>query len=270
MPTLEQIVKYLESLAPRHLTFGGIESRVEIGPQSPGEMSKTTINRVVITTYASGRVVTRATQEKANLLITHWPLFPYAIDRLTGLDLIRVRLLAKNYISSYVLGSAFIAAKDGIADALIDTLKLVKQFDFMSLGDHSDIVPAGRVCKPNRDMNHSRFADYLSKTLQARSVVVAGDIDRPVELVLVSPGSYLDVYDIINAKKEGISTILTGELAPAVRLMAHEEGINTLELGAFVTIDPGMKRLRHQLTLEFPELKVEFVENPVYYRVLTY
>jgi hypothetical protein len=35
--------------------------------------------------------------------------------------------------------------------------------------------------------------------------------------------------------------------------------MNILELGAFVSEDPGMKRLRDSISLEFPELKVDFI-----------
>jgi hypothetical protein len=41
--------------------------------------------------------------------------------------------------------------------------------------------------------------------------------------------------------------------------LGKEEGLNTLELGAFVTEDPGMKRLRDSISLEYPELKVDFI-----------
>ncbi len=270
MPTLEKIVKYLETIAPRDMAFGGHESRVEIGPQGIGEMGKTTINRVLISTYPSGRIVTKATQERTNLLITHWPLFPYAIDRITGLDLIRVRLLTKNYISSYVLGSAYIGAKDGLADALVNLLQLEPQFDFMVPGDFNEIVPAGRVCKPKSDMNHSRLASYIADKMNLESILFNGDFDQDVSLILVIPGSQIDMYEIISAKRQSIETIVTGELAPAIRLMAHEEGLNTLELGAFVTVDPGMRLLRHHLSLEFPDLKIDFVESTNYYKSLTY
>jgi putative NIF3 family GTP cyclohydrolase 1 type 2 len=66
--------------------------------------------------------------------------------------------------------------------------------------------------------------------------------------------------ELILAKKRDIKTIITGELSPEIRLMAHEEGVNTLELGAFVSEDPGMNTLRNVLSLEFPELNVDFIK----------
>ena len=87
----------------------------------------------------------------------------------------------------------------------------------------------------------------------------AGDLDDEVGDVILSAGSHIDMPDIINARKQDIKTLVTGELSPELRLLAKEEGLNTLELGAFVSEDPGMKRLRDSISLEFPELKVDFI-----------
>ncbi|UCE10144.1 MAG: Nif3-like dinuclear metal center hexameric protein [Candidatus Thorarchaeota archaeon] len=269
MTTLLEIVKYLRGIAPRDYTIRGHDSRVEIGPQSDSDMINTTISRVVITTYLSGAAVTKATQEKANLVITFRPLFPFIVDRITGLDLKRIRLLSKNYISSYVLGSGWVGVKDGMADALCDLLGLKRLRDFVVTGDLTDVVPAGRVCGPSDVMNHSRFSDFVADKLGMESVTFSGDLDDEVQSILIFPGSYIDISEIISAKSEDVGTIVTGELAPDVRMMAHEEGISTLELGPFVTEDPGMERLRHQMSLEFPELKVEFYKSLSYTRSLT-
>ncbi|MFX0107675.1 MAG: Nif3-like dinuclear metal center hexameric protein [Candidatus Hodarchaeota archaeon] len=261
MTTLLRIIKYLEEIAPPHLSFNGLESRVEVGPQTESEQEKTTVNRVIVCTYPSGRVVTKASQEKANLLLTHRALFPYAIDRLAGLDLIRVRLLAKNYISSFVIGSPWICARDGIADALVEALGLGKSRDFMVEGDLGDIVPAGRICRPPSVMNHSRFANYLAEKLGTDTTNFTGDLDDEVGEVLVFPGFHIDMPELVLAKRQNVMTIVTGSLTPEVRLLASEEGLHVIELGSFTTEEPGMKRLRHQFSLEFPELKVEFTES---------
>ncbi|MFW9799249.1 MAG: Nif3-like dinuclear metal center hexameric protein [Candidatus Thorarchaeota archaeon] len=261
MTTLLDIVKYFDTIAPPRLVFKGLENRVEMGPQSETEQEKTTINRIVIATYPSGRVVTKASQDKANLLITHRPLFPFAIDRISGQDLIRIRLLTKNYISSYTLGGPWICARDGIGDALVETLGLDRTGDFIILGDLDEMVPAGRICNPPSVMNHSRFANYLIEKLGIDAVTFSGDLDNEVGQVLVFPGSHVDVPEIIQARKLNVRTLVTGEVSPDVRLLGVEEGLHIFEMGAFVTEEPGMRRLRHQFSLEFPDLKVEFVES---------
>ncbi|MFW9965591.1 MAG: Nif3-like dinuclear metal center hexameric protein [Candidatus Thorarchaeota archaeon] len=269
MTTLLTIVKHLEIIAPPHLAFGGLPSRVEIGPQTEKEQEKTTVNRVLIATYPSGRVVAKATQDKANLLLTHRPLFPFAIDRLSGLDLIRARLLTKNYISSYMLGAAWICARDGIADALAETLELSKKGEFLIMGDNEDLVPAGRICQPKSTMNHSLFANYMIEKLGIEFVKFSGNLDEEVSQTLLFPGSLLDVPEILAAKKQNITTIVTGELSPEVRLLAAEEGMQVYEVGAFVTEEPGMNRLKHQLSLQFPDLKIEYTKSDLVTKTLT-
>ncbi|MHA2020304.1 MAG: Nif3-like dinuclear metal center hexameric protein [Candidatus Thorarchaeota archaeon] len=269
MTTLLTIVKHLEMIAPPHLVFGGLPSRVEIGPQTENEQEKTTVNRVIIATYPSGRVVAKATQDKANLLVTHCPLFPFAIDRLSGLDLIRVRLLTKNYISSYMLGSSWICARDGIADALVEALGYSKTDEFLVMGDTGDFVPAGRIFQPKSSMNHSLFANHLAEKLGIEFVKFSGNLDEEVDRTLVFPGSLLDVPEILAAKKQNITTVVTGELSPEVRLLAAEEGLQVYEAGAFVTEEPGMNRLKHQLSLQFPDLKIEYTKSESVTKTLT-
>jgi len=259
MTTLLQIVKRLQELAPQEMTVQGLENRVEIGPQTETDQTNTTVKRILIATYPSARVVTKASQDKSNLLVTYRPLFPFAIDRLSGLDLVRVRLLAKNYISTYVIGSGWLCARDGLNDALVDVLGLEKIGDFSTESDYGQLAAIGRVCKPPGVKNHSGFANYIASKLNLNTVMFTGDLDDEVGDVLVSAGHHIDMPDIINGGKQDIKTLVTGELSPELRLLAKEEGINTLELGAFVSEDPGMKRLRDSISLEFPELKVDFI-----------
>jgi putative NIF3 family GTP cyclohydrolase 1 type 2 len=261
MTTFLQIIKRLQELSPREMTIQGLEDRVEIGPQNPTEQANTTINRVLIATYPSARVVTKASQDKSNLLITYRPLFPFAIDRLSGLDLVRVRLLTKNYISSYVIGSGWLCARDGLNDALCDALGVEKIGDFLSESDYGQYVPFGRVCKPQGVKNHSGFVNYVASKLKLNTILFSGDLDDEVGDFLLVAGNHVDMPHIINARKQDIETLVTGELSPEIRLLANEEGINTLELGSFVTEDPGMKRLRDSISLEYPELKIEFMAS---------
>lgn len=261
MTSFLQIVKRLQELSPREMTIQGLEDRVEIGPQSPSEQANTTINRALIATYPSARVITKATQDKSNLLITYRPLFPFAIDRLAGLDLVRVRLLTKNYISSYVIGSGWLCARDGLNDALSDALGMEKVGDFLSESDYGQFVPFGRICRLEDVKNHSGFVNYVASRMNLNTVLFSGDLDDEVGECLLVAGSHVDMPQIINAKKQDIETLVTGELNPEIRLIAHEEGMNTLELGAFVTEDLGMKRLRDSISLEYPDLKIDFMAS---------
>ncbi|MBD3406222.1 MAG: hypothetical protein GF411_08950 [Candidatus Lokiarchaeota archaeon] len=261
MTNLRNVVKYLESVAPQSLTIGDHDSRIEIGPQAEQEQINTTIKRILIATYPSGRVVTRSTQDKANLLITHFPIFQFPVSQISGLDLVRIRLLAKNYISSYVLGSAIIGARNGLSDALVETLGLQQVQEFYTIGKYSETVSFGRICKMNGEMNHSRFADYIAMKLGQDSVTFTGDLDQQVSSILVCPGHHMDIPNIIAANHMNINTIVTGRIAPECRLIASEQGLNVIEVREFVMEEIGMKRLRHRMSLEFPELKIEFTES---------
>ncbi|MBN2230410.1 MAG: Nif3-like dinuclear metal center hexameric protein [Candidatus Thorarchaeota archaeon] len=261
MTSLLQILKRLQELSPSDKVLRGMENRVEVGPQTVTEQANTTVNKILVVSYLSARAVTKASQDKSNLIITYRPLFPFVVDRLSGLDLVRVRLLTKNYISTYTIGSGWLCARDGMNDALVDTLGIEKSGDFFVESDFGQQEPFGRICNPPGVKNHSGFANYIASKMGLNTVFFSGDLDDEVEEFLLIAGSVVDMPDIINAKKQDIQTIVTGELAPEIRLLANEEGINTIELGAFVTEDPGMKRLRDSISLDFPELKIEFMAS---------
>ena len=86
--------------------------------------------------------------------------------------------------------------------------------------------------------------------------------------MLVIAGSPVDMPEVISAKNQGLDTLVTGDLSPEIRLLANEEGVNTLELGAFTTEEHGMKRLRDVISLDFPEMKIEFTESGTLARAL--
>jgi len=264
MATLFDIIQYLEDIAPNRLAFAKRGSYVEIGPQTTSEQIKTTVNRVLVASYPSARVVTSATQQKANLLILNRPIFTPPTNHLGGWDLDRVRLLSKNYISTYVMSSAWIGVENGLSDALVERLGLTHKQQFMTKGEHEPVVPAGRIVKTVEPMNHSRFLNYLADKLNLSSIKFTGELDQEVEKVLVLPGSFVSRVEILSALEKEARTIVTGDVTPQTRIIANERGCNLLELGSFATENPGMERLNNYLNLEFPELKVSYVEAKPY------
>jgi putative NIF3 family GTP cyclohydrolase 1 type 2 len=264
MATLFDIIQYLEDIAPNRLAFAKRGSYVEIGPQTTSEQIKTTVNRVLVASYPSARVVTSATQQKANLLISNRPIFTTPKNHLGGWDLDRVRLLSKNYISTYVMSSAWIGAENGLSDALVERLGLTHKQQFMTKGEHEPVVPAGRIVKTIEPMNHSRFLNYLADKLNLGSIKFTGELDQEVEKVLVLPGSFVSRGEILSALEKEARTIVTGDVTPQTRIIAKERGCNLLELGSFATENPGMERLNNYLNLEFPGLKVSYVEAKPY------
>ena len=131
----------------------------------------------------------------------------------------------------------------------------------MAESDFGELVPIGRICNPPGVKNQSGFVNYIAGKMKLDTILFSGDLDDEVKDVLVIAGSGVDMPEIISAKNQDLDTLVTGDLSPEIRLLANEEGINTLELGAFLTEEPGMKRLRDVISLDFPELKTEFTES---------
>lgn len=261
MTTLFEILKHLEVISPKDYDIEGREGYVEVGPNTRKEQSNTTINRVLVTVHPSPKAIAKASQDKANLIISSIPMFAGPTRQIVGLDLVRLRLLAKNYISMYIMGSSWVAAKDGLTDALADTLNLSVSKKFNIKGKESNLIPIGRICRTPSDMNHSGFVNFLLARLGTSNISFTGTIDDEVEDVLLSAGNIINKEILLSVLQEGIRTVVVGSLDQEGRILANTLGLNILELGPFVTEAPGMKRLRHQLSLEFQELKVEFTDT---------
>ncbi|MFW9848504.1 MAG: Nif3-like dinuclear metal center hexameric protein [Candidatus Thorarchaeota archaeon] len=271
MTSLREIIKHLENIAPKEYTLQGLEGYVEVGPSTSFDQSKTTINRVVVSIYPSAKVVAKASQEKANLLISYRPMFGTQIKQIAGLNLVRIRLLAKNYISTYVVGSPWVSAKDGLTDALIDALNMKHTRNFTVKGLFSNTVPIGRFCEPPTNMNHSGFANYIASKLEIDSVTFTGNLDDEIQQIMVCASCPITSEMLLMVAQENTKTIITGEIHPELRVRAHEMGMNIYEIGTIPAENPGMKRLRHQLSLEYPELKFEYADvDPITHNLRPY
>jgi putative NIF3 family GTP cyclohydrolase 1 type 2 len=260
--TLHEIIKYFDEIAPRHFSVRDLDSYVEIGAQTEHEQLNIAVNKVVICTFPSSKAITTATQEKANLLISYYPLFSKGCNRLSGMELIKTRLLIKNYISVFILRSSWMAARGGLSDALMECLNLVRIGDYMISGNLSERVPIGRICEPHKKMNHSKFVTYVADKMNIENILFTGDLDQDLRKVLVIPGSFLIPKDIEAIMYQDVETIVTGEVTPEIRLQVSQSTLNLLELGPFVTEELGMTRLKHQMSLEFPDIRIEFVSSP--------
>lgn len=268
MTALIDILKHLDVIAPREFEIPGQEGYMEVGPSIRKEQSNTTINRIIVTVYPSAKTIAKASQEKANLIISFLPMFSGPVKQVTGLDLVRIRLLSKNYISMYIIGSAWISANGGLSDALVDALDMTTSSKFMLRVNETHFLPIGRVTQAPSTMNHSGLVNYILSKLEVPNILFTGALDDRVDKILVAAGSLVTPNLLVQAVQDDIKTIIVGEARSEDRLEAQAYGLNLLELGAFNTEAPGMRRLRHQLSLEYPELKVDYSETDAITRAL--
>jgi len=146
-------------------------------------------------------------------------------------------------------------------DALVDALNLKQTSNFTIKGMFSNTIPIGRFCESPSSMNHSGFANYIVSKLESSSVNFTGNLDEDLQQIMVCAGDVISTDMLLRIAKENAKTIITGEVLPRVRTRAHELGMNIYEIGSSVAATPGMKRLRHQLSLEYPEMKIEFADT---------
>ncbi len=268
MTTLLEVWKHLDTISPRDYELERWPGYMEIGPNTIHDQSKTTINRVLVTVFPSAKAIAKASQDKTNLVITFCPMLARETRQIVGMDLVRLRLLAKNYIAMYVLGSSWISAKDGLTDTRVDTLGLSVIRKFNIKGKESNLIPIGRVCRTPKDMNHSRFANHILSKIETSNLQFTGTLDDEVEDLILCASNIIDSTILDYIMRQGIKTVVTGSISSTDRMFTHNMGMNVIELGEFTSEAAGMKRLRHQLSTEYPELKIEFVDTDPITQVL--
>ncbi|WEU40737.1 MAG: Nif3-like dinuclear metal center hexameric protein [Candidatus Odinarchaeum yellowstonii] len=266
MVSLSEFIEFLERVAPPQLALPDDSIGLQIGDSRRSEWDKKNLRCVVVALEPSIQAVQYAVDVKAQLIITHHPLFYKNLKDLTGGLLQKVRALLSNYISLYVVHTNWDFAENGVNDTLIDLMGLVKT------GVNSiEWKPSGkyltRFCTPPSGLMSLKFLlEVLSLKLKPQQLIYVGDLDGEVKNIIVSCGDGADTLLLKAACNMGVDTYITGEASYHSMIYAKENNLKLVVAGHYETENPGMKRLSQILQIEFPELKILFFDvQPAFY-----
>ena len=247
MTTVGDILKYIETLAPRELKMDWDNVGLNCGSRSAP------VTRILVALDPFEHVCQEAAQWGADLLVTHHPLIFRPLPMVTDDAAITRGLmeLVRHNISHICAHTNLDCAPGGVNDALAATLGLENT---ESLGAYGGMMRCGEV--PQQDL--TSFLAFVKEKLHCDGLRYC-DGGKPVRKVAVGGGACSDgLYDAILA---GCDTFVTSDVKYNNFWDAKEQGLSLIDAGHFATENPVVSVLAEKIAAAFPETQVKISET---------
>ena len=226
---VKDVHDFLFRLAPRSLA----EKWDHVGLQR-GSL-KETVRGILVSLDVTEDVLREAKERRANLLVTHHPLYlgpkPRLNDGSPASRLVKAAVRAKIPILSF--HTNLDSTHQGLNDALAFRLGL-KNVSPLVLSRNRKLRGAGlgRVGKTSKT-TLKKFAKRISAALKLKDFRIVGADDRLIRTVAVMTGSGAGYFR--EAKKAGADLLVTGDVKYHTALDALSEGIALVDVGHFAS-----------------------------------
>lgn len=227
MPTIEEIYRWLDGLAPFSTAEDFDNAGLLLGDRSRE------VKKVFFALDAISQTVEEAIRFGTDLMITHHPLIFRPLRRIDyttplGQALCRMVSAGMGLIAAH---TNWDRAPGGVSDALANSLDLTEV---------QEIDPFIRLGKLPSPMTASALRSYIAERLQMEPLLFSAS-DAPISSLAVSGGAYGE--GAVIAHRHGADAFLVGEIGYHELLDVHGLGITVLQGGHFATERPGIAAL---------------------------
>ena len=247
MTTVNDILQYIETLAPRELKMDWDNVGLNCGSRS------TAVKKVLVALDPFEHVCQEAAQWGADLLVTHHPLIFRPLPMVTDDAAITRGLmeLVRHNISHICAHTNLDCAPGGVNDTLAAVLGLS---NVESLGAYGGMMRCGEV--PEQPL--AAFLAFVKEKLHCDGLRYC-DGGKNVHKVAVGGGACSDgLYDAILA---GCDTFVTADVKYNNFWDAKEQGLNMIDAGHFATENPVVAMLAKKIAAAFPDVEVKISET---------
>ena len=247
MTTVNEILNYIETLAPRSMKMDWDNVGLNCGSRTAP------VTKILVALDPFEHVCEEAAQWGADLLVTHHPLIFRPIPMVTDDAAITRGLmeLIRHNISHICAHTNLDCAPGGVNDALASVLGLE---NVEALGAYGGMMRCGYV--PEQSLE--RFLGFVKDKLHCDGLRYCNG-GKPVRKVAVGGGACSDgLYDVILA---GCDTFVTADVKYNGFWDAKEQGLNLIDAGHFHTENPVVAVLAEKLAEQFPEIEVKISET---------
>ncbi len=247
MTTVNDILNYIETLAPRSLKMDWDNVGLNCGSRTAP------VNKILVALDPFEHVCREAVEWEADLLVTHHPLIFKPWPMVTDDAAISRGLmeLVRHDISHICAHTNLDCAEGGVNDVLAATLGLE---NVEPLGAYGGMMRCGDV--PEQSL--AQFLGFVKERLGCDGLRYC-DGGKPVRKVAVGGGSCSDgLYDTILA---GCDTFVTSDVRYNGFWDAQEQGLTLIDAGHFPTENPMVAVLAAKLQAQFPEIQVKISEK---------
>ena len=215
------------------------------------------VKKVLIALDCTNEVIDKAIGVKADVIISHHPLFFGGLGNMNALtfDGARAVKLAKNNVATMSFHTRLDALEDGVNDTLARIMGLE---NIVTVGDD-------RICRVGELPQEVELMECAAGVKKSLSY---GEGEREAHLVICSAGKKVKRVGLVGggggddirvAAESGADTYVTGELKHHERLSAGDFGMNLIAAGHFFTEHPVCAFLEKTVKELLPEAEVEVV-----------
>ena len=255
MTTVGDILKYIETLAPRSMKMDWDNVGLLCGSKA------TPVTKVLVALDPFEGVCREAAQWGAQLIVTHHPVIfqaPKAITDETSVGRSILQLCAHG-ISAINAHTNLDCAPGGVNDVLAKKLALVNvqvadPEGTDENGNEWGLLRMGEVPEQPLDAFLNRV-----KTLLGCEGLRYVDGGKPVRKVAVGGGSCAG--EMLDALRAGCDTFVTADVKYNQFWDARDLGINLIDAGHFATENPVVSVLAEKTAGAFPEIEVKISET---------
>ena len=255
MTTVGDILKYIETLAPRSMKMDWDNVGLLCGSKA------TPVTKVLVALDPFEGVCREAAQWGAQLIVTHHPVIfqaPKAITDETSVGRSILQLCAHS-ISAINAHTNLDCAPGGVNDVLAKKLALVNVQVVDPDGTDENGNEWGLLRM--RDVPEQPLDAFLNrvKTLLGCEGLRYVDGGKPVRKVAVGGGSCAG--EMLDALRAGCDTFVTADVKYNQFWDARDLGINLIDAGHFATENPVVSVLAEKIAGAFPEIEVKISET---------
>lgn len=249
----EQLMELLEEFAPKKYACSWDNVGFLVG------RSDQEIKKVVVALDATGDVIRRAIQEKADMIITHHPMIFSSMKRVNDEGFLGRKLLdlMEHHIAVFAMHTNFDVI--GMAALAGRYLDFPEDAEPLEITDEQDgrYEGIGRIAQLPEKMKLGEYVQFVKDRLSLEHVLLFGDEDTIIRTAAVSPGSGRSMIEL--AVQKGADVIITGDIGHHEGLDALDMGLSVIEAGHYGTeyifIDYVADFLRRETDLEVIPVK---------------
>ena len=255
MATVNEILVFLETLAPRHMKMDWDNVGLLCGSR------KTSVTKVLVALDPFEGVCKEAVDFGAELIVTHHPLIFQALKSVTDETSIgrSIQLLCREGISAINAHTNLDCAPGGVNDRLatalgLENVEVIAPMGIDENGQEWGLLRRGNV--PEKSL--SDFLPIVKSALHCSGLRYV-DAGKPVQKVAVGGGACAS--EIMDAVKAGCDTFVTSDVKYNQFWDAFDLGLNLIDAGHFCTETPSVSYLAEKLAAKFPDVEVKISET---------
>lgn len=223
------------------------------------------VQTVFIALDATDEVIDEAIEVGADMILTHHPLIFKPLTRVNTDDFIgrRVVRLLQSDICYYAMHTNFDVK--GMAEAAAEEMGLLQSSVLMTTyeeGEKSEGI--GRYGKLKEVLSLAECASYVKEVFRLEHVNVYGDLETPISMAAISPGSGKSVMKA--AVAAGVDVLITGDVDHHMGIDMQAQGVCVIDAGHYGIEKIFVPYMKDFLKKEIPSIQICMAEekNPYY------